>query len=182
MSIGMPYEICNKSALANSSALLLARNSQPNQLTKNACVMAWAWATRGRDGFYRLVDRERARLTMPVPALPKIYHIVHVDRLASIVVDGCLWSDALVTQWRAIGTDIGMSNIKARRLNQLDLSCHPDLRVGHWASFYFCPISVMLYLIFNRNQELTDKGQELIVHLEADLHETIRWAEEYNRR
>lgn len=28
---------------------------------------------------------------MTVPAQPKIYHIVHVDRLPSIVADGCLW-------------------------------------------------------------------------------------------
>ena len=31
---------------------------------------------------------------MPPPAEPNIYHIVHVDRLASIVADGRLWSDA----------------------------------------------------------------------------------------
>jgi hypothetical protein len=31
---------------------------------------------------------------MPVPDNPKIYHIVHVDKLASIAADGFLWSDA----------------------------------------------------------------------------------------
>ena len=31
---------------------------------------------------------------MPMPAEPKIYHIVHVDRLPSIVKDGYLWCDA----------------------------------------------------------------------------------------
>lgn len=30
---------------------------------------------------------------MPVPANPKIYHITHVDNLASIVADGCVWPD-----------------------------------------------------------------------------------------
>lgn len=30
---------------------------------------------------------------MTVPAQPKIYHIVHVDRLPSIIADGCLWCD-----------------------------------------------------------------------------------------
>jgi hypothetical protein len=35
---------------------------------------------------------------MPVPAQPKIYHIVHVDRLPSIVADGFLWSDAVMVQ------------------------------------------------------------------------------------
>ena len=35
---------------------------------------------------------------MPVPAHPKIYHIVHVDNLASIVAEGCMWSDAVMVQ------------------------------------------------------------------------------------
>ena len=35
---------------------------------------------------------------MPPPRHPKIYHIVHVDRLPSIVADGCLWCDAEVVR------------------------------------------------------------------------------------
>lgn len=120
---------------------------------------------------------------MPVPARPKIYHIVHVDRLASIIADGFLWSDATMAQRQGVGTTIGMSDIKARRLNELSLSCHPDLRVGHCTPFYFCFRSVMLYLIYRRNPELAYKGgQEPIVHLEADLYATIAWAQENNRR
>ena len=120
---------------------------------------------------------------MPVPAQPKIYHIIHVDRLASIIADGSLWSDAVMVQRQGVGTTIGMSNIKARRLNELSLSCHPDLRVGHCTPFYFCPRSVMLYLIYRRSEELAYKGgQEPIVHLEADLHATIAWAQQNNQR
>lgn len=120
---------------------------------------------------------------MPVPAQPKIYHIVHIDRLASIIADGFLWSDAEMVQRPGVGTTIGMSNIKARRLNELSLSCHPGLHVGHCAPFYFCSRSVMLYLIDRRNEELTYKGgQEPIVHLEADLHAAIAWAQQNTRR
>ena len=120
---------------------------------------------------------------MPVPAQPKIYHIVHVDRLASIIADGFLWSDAVMVQRQGVGTTIGMSNIKARRLNELSLNCHPDLRVGHCTPFYFCPRSVMLYLIYRRNEELAYKGgQEPIVHLEADLHATIAWSQQNDQR
>src|SRR5271155_5738696 len=86
-------------------------------------------------------------LIMHTPDRPKIYHIVHVDRLASIIADGWLWSDADMVQRQGVGTTIGMSNIKARRLNELNLSCHPDLRVGHCTPFYFCPRSIMLFLI-----------------------------------
>jgi hypothetical protein len=120
---------------------------------------------------------------MPVPARPKIYHIVHVDNLASIVADGCLWSDAVMVQRQGTGMTIGMSDIKARRLNELHLDCHPDLHVGQCTPFYFCPRSVMLFLIYRRNDELTYKGgQEPIIHLEADLHTTINWAHHNDRR
>jgi hypothetical protein len=120
---------------------------------------------------------------MPAPAQPKIYHIVHVDRLASIVADGCLWSDAMMVERQGVGTTIGMSNIKARRLNELNLSCHLFLRVGQCTPFYFCPRSVMLFLIYRRSEELAYKGgQEPIVHLEADLHATIDWAQQNNQR
>jgi hypothetical protein len=33
-------------------------------------------------------------VSMPAPRHPKVYHIVHIDRLPSIVSDGCLWCDA----------------------------------------------------------------------------------------
>jgi hypothetical protein len=120
---------------------------------------------------------------MTVPENPKIYHIVHVDNLASIIADGFIWSDAAMMQRQGIVTTIGMSGIKARRLNELSLSCHPGLRVGGCTPFYFCPRSIMLYMIYMRNEELSYKGgQEPIVHLEADLHATVAWADQNRRR
>ena len=80
---------------------------------------------------------------MPPPAQPKIYHIVHVDRLASIVADGSLWSDAALQRRARPGPTIGMSDIKQRRLTSR-LDSHPDLRVGDCVPFYFCPRSIML--------------------------------------
>lgn len=119
---------------------------------------------------------------MTVPANPKIYHIVHVDNLASIIAAGGLFSDAVMVG-RPGGTVIGMSRIKARRLNELHLSCHPGLRVGQCVPFYFCSRSVMLFMIHKRNEELAYKGgQEPIVHLEVDMRATIEWAEANNRR
>lgn len=119
---------------------------------------------------------------MPVPARPKIYHICHVDRLPSIVAGGLL-SDAEVQRLAPPGTVIGMSNIKQRRLTELTLDSHPGLYVGQCAPFYFCPRSVMLYLIHKRNPELAYKGgQEPIVHLEADLFDAVAWAQANGRR
>ena len=120
---------------------------------------------------------------MPAPANPKIYHIVHVDKLASIVADGLLFSDAELAQRPAKGTVIGMNNIKARRMNELVLASHPDLYVGQCVPFYFCPRSVMLFLIHRRNAELAYKGgQAPIVHLVADLHTVVAWAQAEERR
>ena len=63
---------------------------------------------------------------MLVPTEPKIYHIVHVDRLASIISDGYLWSDAEARRRDVGGTAIGMTKIKERRLAK-ELTSHPDL-------------------------------------------------------
>ena len=119
-----------------------------------------------------------------VPARPKVYHIVHLDRLPSIVADDCLWCDAEVALRAPSGTTIGMSGIKQRRLTELTLTSHPDLYVGACVPFYFCPRSVMLYLIHCANHsELTYRGgQAPIIHLEADLHTSVGWADANRRR
>ena len=79
---------------------------------------------------------------MLVPRQPKIYHIIHLDNLASVVADGCLWSDAAMLG-RQGGTVIGMGSIKQRRLG-LPVSCHAGLNVGDCVPFYFCSRSIML--------------------------------------
>ena len=120
---------------------------------------------------------------MTVPAQPKIYHIVHVDRLPSIIADHCLWCDAEILRRILPGPTIGMKSIKQRRLNELTLTSHPDLHVGECVPFYFCPRSIMLYLIYQANHpELTFRGGQVpIVHLEADLRASVAWAGQNQR-
>lgn len=113
----------------------------------------------------------------PVPSNPKIYHIAHVDRLPSIIAAGGLLSDAMVQAQALGGTMIGMNHIKQRRLTELQLASHPGLFVGACVPFYFCPRSVMLYLIHRRNSDLAYQGgQENIIHLQADLNAVVAWA------
>ena len=120
---------------------------------------------------------------MDVPAQPKLFHICHVDRLASVVASGGLLSDAAVAQAAMPGTVIGMGHIKQRRLTQLRLDSHPGLFVGHCVPFYFCPRSVMLFLMHRQSPELTYKGgQGPIIHLQADLQATVAWAQAQPRR
>ncbi|HEX3684895.1 MAG TPA: DUF4433 domain-containing protein [Bryobacteraceae bacterium] len=120
---------------------------------------------------------------MAQPRQPKIYHIVHVDRLASIGADRHLLSDAVMSRREGDGTTIGMNKIKLRRLT-LPLSCRPGLKVGECVPFYWCPRSVMLFLIHCDNDpELTyHGGQQPIVHLEADFLKAVEWANGNRKR
>lgn len=120
---------------------------------------------------------------MPVPSHPKLFHIVHVDRLRSIVESGGLYCDAHVVSNTLPGTTIGMSAIKERRLHST-IPCYPDLHVGDCVPFYFCPRSVMLYLIYKGNHpDLSYRGgQKAIVHLGANLQDVVTWAESEQKR
>jgi hypothetical protein len=121
-----------------------------------------------------------------VPIHPKVYHITHVRNLPKIVAAGRLWSDA---KRIALGLDcaiVGMSEIKSRRLHELPVACHPETMVGEYVPFYFCPRSVMLYILYRGNHVGLDyrEGQQPIVHLQADLRRVVdaadkngvRWA------
>lgn len=113
----------------------------------------------------------------------KIYHITHVSNLAQMV-DGLLWSDAERIRQGLNCHVVGMSEIKRRRLEELEVACHPGTKVGDYVPFYYCPRSVMLYLLHKGNHvDLSYRGgQGPIVHLEADLTSTIRWAESNGQR
>lgn len=117
--------------------------------------------------------------SVSVPPGPSIYHITHVDNLAQIVQDGALLSDAVMITRGGPATTIGMSAIKLRRLTELRVKCHPEDYVGEYVPFFFCPRSIMLYLLYRGNHpELTYRGgQGPIMHLEADLRESVVWAD-----
>jgi hypothetical protein len=118
------------------------------------------------------------------PPRPKIYHITHVDNLAAIAASECLLSDRAMLDRDEPAQLIGMGEIKRRRVEQLEVHCHPGTKVGDYVPFYYCPRSVMLYVLHCANHpELTYRGgQGPIVHLEADLHAVIRWTEEKSVR
>lgn len=102
----------------------------------------------------------------PPPAVPRIHHITPVANLGRIVEDGCLLSDAAMIAAGGPPVTIGMSRIKQRRLT-LPVGCHPPSCVGDFVPFYFCPRSIMLFVIHCANHpDLTYRGgQGPIVHL-----------------
>lgn len=117
---------------------------------------------------------------MNLPIQKKIYHVTHLRNLSQIIRHGGLWSDAKRIE---LGLDceiVGMSKIKARRLEEMEVRCHPGTNVGQYVPFNFCFRSVMLFILYRGNHpDLTyHDGQGPIVHLQADLHVTVNWAEE----
>jgi hypothetical protein len=90
-----------------------------------------------------------------------------------------LLSDAEIVNRGGPPRTIGMSTIKRRRIKDLEVATRPGTKVGDYVPFYFCPRSVMLFVIHRANHpELSYLGgQEPIVHLEADLHKVVRWAD-----
>jgi hypothetical protein len=117
------------------------------------------------------------------PKSPKVYHITHLENLPQIL-DNVLWSDAERLRRGLNCTIVGMSEIKRRRLEELDVDCHPGTKVGEYVPFYFCPRSIMLFLLHKGNHvDLTYRGgQRPIIHLEADLSTVVEWADSIKRR
>ena len=114
-----------------------------------------------------------------IPRHPKIYHITHINNLRAIATSGELVSDAIRIQRDINCSLVGMSTIKQRRLTEIEVDVCPGTTVGEYVPFYFCPRSIMLYILYRANHpELTYRGgQQTIVHLEVDLNEAIKWAE-----
>lgn len=113
----------------------------------------------------------------------KIYHITHIDNLRSIV-DDVLWSDAERIRRKLDCTIVGISDIKRRRLQELEVDCHPGTTVGNYVPFYFCARSIMLYLLHMGNAPglAYRGGQAQIIHCQADLDKVLDWAKEKHRR
>ena len=118
-----------------------------------------------------------------MPANPKIYHITHIRNLPQIVNAGVLWSDAKRIDLELDCDVVGMSHIKQRRLEEIEVTCCPGTHVGDFVPFYLCPRSIMLYILHRGNHPDLNytEGQHPIVHLEADLRTVVEWAESEGR-
>ncbi len=113
-----------------------------------------------------------------VPASPKIYHITHIDNLSGIAAGIGLVSDARRIASGLSCSLVGMSTIKERRLTEIKVACHPGTTVGQYVPFYFCPRSIMLYILHKGNHPDVSYrgGQKPIVHLQADFNAVVHWA------
>jgi hypothetical protein len=114
----------------------------------------------------------------------KIYHITHIDNLENILSSRVIWSDAERIESGLQCRVVGMSEIKRRRLQENEVACHPGTTVGQYVPFYFCPRSVMLYILHRGNHPDIDyhDGQRPILHLQADMEAAVDWARQKNVR
>ena len=71
---------------------------------------------------------------------------------AAIIADGGLWSDATMIAAGVVRrVRSGWAVIKQRCVCRLPVYCHPGDYVGDFVPFYFCPRSIMLFLIHCAN-------------------------------
>lgn len=119
-----------------------------------------------------------------IPDRPKIYHITHLSNLSQILGQGRIWSDAKRIDLQVNCQLVGMSKIKRRRLETLPVKTYPDTTVGQYVPFYLCPRSIMLFILHcSDHPDLTYRdGQTPIVHLAADLRNTVEWARQNRKR
>ncbi len=113
-----------------------------------------------------------------IPKHPKIYHITHVDNLPRIIECGRLLSDEQRLQLQQDTQIVGIENIKQARLMK-SIPCHPGTTVGQFVPFYFCPRSIMLYILYKGNHpDLKYRGgQRPIIHLQADMKAAVEGAD-----
>ncbi len=105
-------------------------------------------------------------------ALPiKIFHITHINNLANIIADGCLWSDYQRIERNIGNINIGYSHIKERRL-QHPVSVAQGGTLGQYTPFNFCPRSVMLFVV-NLGHNNYAGGQTEVVHLVSTIGSAI---------
>lgn len=117
-----------------------------------------------------------------LPENPKLYHITHINNLDNILKDRMLWSYAKQLKLEKAPEIVGISEIKNRRLNKIEVKCHSGTMVGEYVPFYFCPRSIMLYILHKGNHpDITYRdGQLPILHLQVDLRHIVRWANNEN--
>ncbi len=96
-----------------------------------------------------------------------IYHITHVENLASIIQQARLWSDAQRVAQGFASTNIGYSHIKARRMRRT-VTVAAGGTLGEYVPFNFCARSVMLFVVAQGHENYAD-GQKPIVHLVSSI-------------
>jgi len=98
-----------------------------------------------------------------------IYHITQIANLQAILQMNRLLSDAAMIRQNHNTSPIGDTEIKRRRLHDIQIDCPPYKNVGEFVPFYYCPRSPMLYRINKGGTGLNPGCQKDIVHLVSNV-------------
>jgi hypothetical protein len=104
------------------------------------------------------------------PEKPKIYHITHIDNLSSISSAGWIESDGHRIEQGGTQTCIGMTEIKRRRLFEIEVSCHPEQKLENMFLLLLLSINLCLYSSHRKSSRCVHYkgGQVSILHLQVD--------------
>lgn len=97
-----------------------------------------------------------------------IYHITHIEHLATILAEGGLWCDRESATKGLIKAGIAHQHIKDRRARRM-VPVGAGGTLADYVPFYFGPRSPMLYAIHTNNVEGYSGGQAPVVHLVTDV-------------
>ena len=97
-----------------------------------------------------------------------VYHITHVDNLASIATSGQLDCDDVCTEKQTGPVSIAYANLKEQRGSKV-VGLAAGGTLTSYVPFYFAPRSPMLYVIANGYVESYSGGQEEVVHLVSSV-------------
>ena len=104
------------------------------------------------------------------PSKTAAFHITDVSNLPAILDQGGLLADDRMA--KLAHTNIGYDHIKQRRLTEIHVDCcHKDPFVGEFVPFYYCPRSVMLFVINGGNTGRPVGCQTTIIHLVCSVGE-----------
>lgn len=97
-----------------------------------------------------------------------IYHITHIDNLASILKSGGMMANSSLNKQKIKYFDISYENIQIRRANT-PVPCSAGGVLHDYVPFYFAPRSPMLYTIEKGNVPKYQEGQNSVIYLVADV-------------
>lgn len=109
---------------------------------------------------------------MGVPTRILLYHITHINNLASVVGSGGLQCYNTLKQNESRYTNIAYQHIQDRRSSKA-VPCGPCGTLHDYVPFYFAPRSPMLYAINQGNVPRYAEGQKPVIHLVTSLEKVI---------
>lgn len=99
-----------------------------------------------------------------MPRTTALYHITHIDNLASIIRCGGLLSNTHLRAGNKAVRDISYGNIQDRRATK-SVPCAANGVLHDYVPFYFAPRSPMLCTIHHGNVPGYQGGQAAVLHL-----------------